>query len=849
MNADNADKTVKSAFFFFTISIYYFMRIKHLIPVLALALSACGGQNKTRLVENFNYDWKFSLEADSTAAAMDFNDGNWRALNLPHDWSIEGEFSDKNPAGAGCAALPGGYGVYRKHFTVGPNAKGKQIFLCFDGVYWQSTVYVNGKKVGFRPNGYVSFQYDISDVVNYGEDNVVTVTVDNIDMPNSRWYSGSGIYRNVYIKTVNFAHVSEAETFVSVADISGNSAKVNVSTMVTQEGEYAVSLIIKNPDGSVAGHATDNIKGGELVNLPTVSVNNPQLWSPESPNIYLAEVTILQDGKELDRYSTTFGIRSFSFDPENGFSLNGQLMKINGVCNHHDLGALGTAVNRRALERQLQILKEMGCNAIRTSHNPPAVELLNLCDSLGFIVMDEAFDMWAKRKSEHDYARYFVEWHERDLTDLIKRDRNHPSILMWSIGNEILEQWPNMDVDTLDIAQANILFNFMAQNSKALDGDQMHVSSMLCKKLVEMVKAIDPTRPVTAGNNETEPWNLLFKANALDIIGFNYHEYNWGEAFRQKFPNMPLIITESTSALQTRGHYIAPADTQYLWPVRWDIPFETEHHKCSAYDNVRAPWGSTHETTLKEYMKYPWCSGIFVWTGFDYLGEPTPYGWPSRSSYFGIIDLAGFPKDVYYLYKSLWTKDDVLHLLPHWNWNAGDTIDVVAYTNLKDVELFVNNKSYGKQNLNDSTLHLMWKVPFEAGELKAVGINADGSEVTEIIRTAAKAEKMSLTADRSQIASNGDDLSFITIDITDADGNIVPDACHKIDFAVSGPGEIIGLDNGDQVCHESFKGSSHSAFNGKCLCIIRSKRGERGTITLSAKANGLQDAEVKIETR
>ena len=825
------------------------MRIKHLIPVLALTLAACGGQQKTRLVENFNEGWKFSLEADSTAAAMDFNDESWRSLNLPHDWSIEGEFSDKNPAGAGCAALPGGYGVYRKHFTVEPSAKGKQVFICFDGVYWQSTVYVNGKKVGFRPNGYIGFEYNITDLVNYDADNVVTVTVDNVDMPNSRWYSGSGIYRNVYLKTLNENHIAEEETFVTTPEITEKKATVQMQTMVEGSGEFAVSLIIKNPDGSVAGHATDNITGGKVVNLPAVSVNNPQLWSPETPSIYLAEITILQNGKELDRYSTTFGIRDFSFDAGKGFILNGRQIKINGVCNHHDLGALGTAVNHRAIERQLQILKEMGCNAIRTSHNPPAPELLNLCDSMGFIVMDEAFDMWAKRKSEYDYARYFAEWHERDLTDLIKRDRNHPSVIMWSIGNEILEQWPNMEVDTLDIAQANILFNFMAQNSKAIDGNQMHVSSLLCKKLAEMVKSIDPTRPVTAGNNETEPWNLLFKSGALDIIGFNYHEYNWGEAFKQKFPGMPLIITESTSALQTRGHYIAPADTQYLWPVRWDIAFETEHHKCSAYDNVRTPWGSSHETTLKEYMKYPWCSGIFVWTGFDYLGEPTPYGWPSRSSYFGIIDLAGFPKDSYYLYKSLWTSDDVLHLLPHWNWNAGDTIDVVAYTNLKDVELWVNGKSYGKQNLNDSTLHIMWKVPYEAGEIKAVGINADGDEVSEIIRTAGQADRLLLSADRTQIAGDGYDLSFVTIDITDADGNIVPDACNMIDFEISGPGEIAGLDNGCQVCHESFKGSPHSAFNGKCLCIVRSKKGERGSITLTAKAQGLNDGDIKIEVR
>ncbi|MBQ5550160.1 MAG: DUF4982 domain-containing protein, partial [Bacteroidales bacterium] len=492
------------------------------------------------------------------------------------------------------------------------------------------------------------------------------------------------------------------------------------------------------------------------------------------------------------------------------------------------------------------------CNAIRTSHNPPAPELLNLCDSMGFLVMDEAFDMWARKKSPNDYAKYFAEWHERDLTDFIKRDRNHPSVIMWSIGNEILEQWHDISTDTLSIEKANLMFNFAAQLSKNDDQNktsEMHVNSLLCKKLVDIVKSIDSTRPVLTGNNETEPHNLLFKSNALDIIGFNYHEYNWGEAFKKKFPNMPLVITESTSALQTRGNYIAPADTQYLWPVRWDIPFETEHHKCSAYDNVRAPWGSTHETTLKEYMKYPWVSGIFVWTGFDYLGEPTPYGWPARSSYFGIIDLAGFPKDVYYLYKSLWTDDLVLHLLPHWNWKEGDIVDVIAYSNMKDVELFLNGESLGKQEHKEGDLHFMWKVPFKPGELKAVGHSIDDIEISDIVRTASSPSRLASSADRYSLAADGQDLSFITVDVVDAKGVRVPDANNMIKFTVEGPAEIVGLDNGDQCCHESFKGTQHSAFNGKCLCIVRSIRGNDGRVVVRATADGLEGTEVEIYTR
>ncbi|MBR4265897.1 MAG: DUF4982 domain-containing protein [Bacteroidales bacterium] len=826
--------------------------LKIFLPIAAAFVVGCSNSDTSvRTSENFNYDWKFSLQADSNAVTGDYDDSNWRVLNLPHDWSIEQDFSETALCGPGGGALPGGYGVYRKHFTIPAQDSVKQIFVCFDGVYWQSTVYVNGKKVGFRPNGYVSFQYDISEYLKFGEDNLISVTVDNSDQPNSRWYSGSGIYRNVYLKKVNKEHVIESETFVTTSDITDNSANVTISTQISGEGEYDIDIKVFNPDGTVAAKLNDNISANNLKTFNNLTVNNPLLWTPDSPKIYSAEIALSKNGKLLDNYKTTFGIRYFSFDNTDGFKLNGKVVRINGVCNHHDLGALGTAVNHTALKRQLRILKEMGCNSIRTSHNPPAVELLNLCDSMGFIVMDEAFDMWAKKKTVNDYGRYFAQWHEKDLTDFIKRDRNHPSVIIWSVGNEILEQWSDINTDTLDIAKANLMFNFAAQLSKGdSNSDSLHVNSLLCKKLVDLVKSVDPTRPVTTGNNETEPFNLLFKANALDIIGFNYHDYNWGEAFKQKYPSKPLIITEAVSALQTRGNYIMPADTQYLWPARWDLPFETPDHKCSAYDNTRAPWGSTHETTLKAFQKYPWVSGIYVWTGFDYLGEPTPYGWPSRSSFFGIIDLAGFPKDVYYLYQSLWRKDiDVLHLLPHWNWKQGETIEVWAYTNLKEVELFLNGKSLGKKSFENDKLHISWDVPFEKGELKAVGKNSKGEEVTAVVKTAETASKLVASVDGSEILADGADLSFVTFDITDDNGTLVPDACNMINFEISGAGEIAGLDNGDQNSHEKFQGNKHSAFNGKVLCIVKSKRGEKGTITLTAKADGLKDAVVTIKTK
>lgn len=819
---------------------------KILILLSVLTLLGCKTNiDNPRSVMCINDNWRFSLSADSNAVAIDFNDADWRTLDLPHDWSIEGNFAEDNPSTPGCGALPGGYGVYRKKLFLDNEDSAKQIFIHFDGVYWQSTVYVNGKKAGYRPNGYVSFEYDITPLVNFGEDNVIAVTVDNTNLPNSRWYSGSGIYRNVYLKKLDKHHIDESDIFIYSTGAKSDTINIKVDFPIQNNDE--TSITIYNPHGLKQFTNTFSNDSGYSITIST-PMTNPIYWSPDHPALYRAEIITRHNGKITDVLNIPFGIRYFKFDPDNGFTLNGKSMKINGVCLHHDLGALGAAVNRRALERQLQILKDMGCNAIRTSHNPPAPELLNLCDSMGFIVMDEAFDMWAKKKTVHDYSQHFAQWHEQDLTDFIKRDRNHPSVIMWSIGNEILEQWHDINTDTLDIAQANLMFNFAAQISQDnTQSDSMHVNSLLAKKLAQMVRSIDPTRPVTSGNNETEPTNLIFRSGAMDIIGFNYHEYNWGEKFRQKFPGKPLIITESTSALQTRDEYIFPADTQYLWPERWDKPFFRSGNQCSAYDNVRAPWGSTHETTLKEYMKYPWVSGIFVWTGFDYIGEPTPYGWPSRSSYFGIVDLAGFPKDVYYLYQSQWTDKDVLHILPHWNWNAGDNIAVWAYTNADEVELFLNNTSLGVRKKSDTdALHLSWNVEYAPGTLVAVG-KKDGRTFTDTVRTSSDPAKIIATPDRKTIKADGKDLCFITLDITDGNGVIAPNANNLIEFKVTGAATFVAADNGNPICHENFTKPIHSAFHGKCLCIIKSIKGQKGEITVTATSNGIKSAELKLK--
>lgn len=451
-------------------------------------------------------------------------------------------------------------------------------------------------------------------------------------------------------------------------------------------------------------------------------------------------------GKVVDRYETVFGLRTFRWDSATGFYLNDKPLKIKGVCLHHDLGCLGAAVNTRAIERQLRIMKEMGANAIRTSHNAPAPELLDLCDRMGLLVQDESFDMWERRKSPYDYARYFAEWHERDLTDEILRDRNHASVFMWSIGNEVLEQWSHADATELDLQAANLILNAGHAIDPALLKDTtLSRQSLITRHLAGIVKRLDTSRVVTAGCNEVNPANHLFRSDALDVLGFNYHE-RYFEPFLRNFPGKKLIVSESTSALMTRGYYEMPSDHIYIRPESWDKPFEAPEHVCSSYDNCHVPWGSTHEKTWHLVKTLPHVSGLFVWTGFDYLGEPTPYWWPSRSSFFGIVDLAGFPKDVYYMYKSEWTDEPVLHIFPHWNWKVGEPVDIWAYYNNADeVELYLNGKSLGVQQKTDSTYHVSWRVPFTPGTLRAVSRLGGKEVLVKEIHTAGEPARLVLT--------------------------------------------------------------------------------------------------------
>jgi beta-galactosidase len=542
----------------------------------------------------------------------------------------------------------------------------------------------------------------------------------------------------------------------------------------------------------------------------------PQLWSVQSPKLYKAITRVIVDGDVVDDYETTFGIRSFDFDSKKGFSLNGESLKIKGVCLHHDLGCLGAAFNVRAAERQLEIMREMGVNAIRTSHNPPAPQFLDLCDRMGFIVMDEMFDMWKKEKTDFDYSIYWDEWHKRDLEDFIKRDRNHASVMIWSVGNEIGEQW-----DTTGIA--------------------------ITKELVDIVHSLDKTRPITTANNDVGLGNSLIKSGALDVIGYNYNHTKF-EDFPITYPDKKFIATETTSALATRGHYDMPSDSVRVWPLAWDKVFTQGNtdNSVSAYDNVRAPWGSTHEETWKVVKKHDYLSGMFVWTGFDYIGEPTPYVWPSRSSYFGIVDLAGFPKDTYYMYQSEWTDKPVLHLFPHWNWTAGKDVDVWIYYNQADeVELFLNDKSLGIKKKTGDDLHVMWRVPFEAGVLKAISRKGGNEVLSKEIRTASKPYKIILEADRSNINATGKDLSFITVKVVDEKGTVVPDAQDLITFEVTGAGFIAGVDNGDPVSHESFKSNKRRAFHGLALLVVKSKT-HAGKIHVKGTSGGIQSAEIDI---
>jgi beta-galactosidase len=752
---------------------------------------------------SFDSGWKFHLGDVSGAEATAFDDSAWTSLDVPHDWSISLPFNQSSPTTFEGGYLDGGLGWYRKSFTLPATSSTKKVIVQFDGVYMDSTLYLNGVRVYARPYGYSSFEVDVTANAKFGAINVLAVKVNN-QTPSSRWYSGSGIYRHTWLKTVNPVRVAYTGTQVTTSIVSASSATVNVSVTV-QNGATADQVVTLTSSvrdaagtelGKVTSPATAVAAGKTATVLGTVTVPNPKLWSPAAPNLYSALTTVSVADAEVDTYTTPFGIRSFAFDANTGFSLNGKGLKINGVCNHHDLGALGSAVSYRAMEKRLQLLKDMGANAFRTSHNPPAPELLDLADRMGFLVMAEAFDCWYAGKHTYDYGRFFKQWADTDISDFVSRDRNHPAVIIWSIGNEV--------------AQA---------------GDKTAV-----QELINDIRAKDTSRVITQAY---AAWVNASDITGLeDIVGINYAPDRY-DSVHTAHPTYKMIGSETSSAFRSRGVYAGGNNQE------------------SSYDDSAAGWGHTAETSWKNVNSRAWIAGEFVWTGFDYIGEPTPYEWPSKSSYFGIIDSADFPKDIFYFYQSKWNASGpaMVHVVPmNWtDWTVGKAVKVLVYTNADSVELFLNGQSQGSKTMDPAAAKLQWSVPFATGTLEAKATKGGAVVATDKVQTAGAAAALTSDADRSSIAADGRDLSYIEVNIVDAQGIVVPRAGNKIDFTIEGPGTLVGLDGGDSTNHDSYKGTSHAAFNGKLMAIVRSTT-TAGTITLKASSGSLASSSVVITT-
>ncbi|MBN2085202.1 MAG: DUF4982 domain-containing protein [Anaerolineales bacterium] len=764
--------------------------------------------------KNWNGGWKFNLGEVERGADPALDDGAWRKLDLPHDWSIALPFREESPSGTGGGYLDGGVGWYRKTFTVPAAWRGKRVFVQFDGAYMDSRVWVNGVLLGARPYGYISFAYDLTPHLKTGEPNILAVRLEN-DQPTSRWYSGSGIHRNVWLAVLDPLHIDWCGLFVHARKVETAAAILRVRARVCNQAAAAcpasIRIEIFAPDGKrVVTHASDDREiaadGTADFDL-AMPVADPRLWSTDGPNLYMLRAEIVSGGRIADSYKTAFGIRTFAMDSEEGFSLNGRRLKLQGVCLHHDLGALGAAVNPRAIQRQLEIMQAMGCNAVRTSHNPPDPALLDLCDRMGMLVIDEAFDAWEEsNKAANDYHRFFGEWAERDIRDMVRRDRNHPSIVMYSIGNEIRDVMTERGVQ-------------------------------LTRKLSEWVRMEDSTRLITHGSNYNE--QATAAAAEVEAVGYNYNTHLY-DMHHAQFPRWKMYGSETSSAVRTRGVYKNPEEKNVL--AGPDL-------QCSSYDNSVVDWGSSAELSWKLVHSRKFIAGEFIWSGFDYLGEPTPYAWPAKSSYFGIVDTCGFPKDIYYFYRSRWQDQPMLHLLPHWNWREGDTVVVWAYTNCEEVELFLGRGSLGVRRFEaEGAEHLEWKVPFRPGVLRAVARRGGRVAARAETRTAGSPAAVRLSADRNLIYADGSDLAFVTAEVVDRMGVVVPDADNRVRFAVKGPGKIAGVDNGDPICHEPYQAAERSAFHGKCLMIVRTT-GRAGTIKISGMADGLNTGAVSIKSK
>ena len=825
------------------------------------------GSNSDR-TQNFDSDWKFNLGDVSNAQTPTFDDSKWRTLSLPHDYSIEQEYSQSLEAESGY--LPGGVGWYRKNFTLGEEAKGKRIRIDFDGVYMNVTVYVNGKEVGTHPYGYTPFSFDITDYISYDKENTIAVKVDH-QTPSSRWYSGSGIYRSVSLTTTNDVHVDLNGIKVESNNLAKEAQNVTVTHTVFKKGE--------KPDKAIGTFTTEaqEIGAGKKAEISaTVPVKNPELWSVENPALYTIRTEVKAGDKLLDSYDTEYGFRYLNFDTETGFQLNGKNVKLKGVCMHHDQGALGAVANRRAIERQVEILQEMGCNSIRVTHNPASKDLIEVCNEKGVLVIEEVFDGWhrAKNGNNNDYSAWFdkvieenntilgkedgMTWAEYDLKAIMKRDLNAPSVIEWSLGNEIQE------------------------------GAGGTGYAERADKLIAWAKEVDENKTLTIGSNAVKRGDAeqvsigdkLTKAGGTS--GTNYSDGASYDKIHKEHPDWKLYGSETASSINSRGIYSVTGNQE-----------ATSDQQLTTYDNSRVNWGALASAAWYDVIQRDFVAGEYVWTGFDYIGEPTPWNgtdagakgtWPSpKNSYFGIIDTAGFPKDSYYFYQSQWNEDvNTLHVLPAWNEdvvkkNADGTVPVVVYSDAKEVELFFTpadggkKKSLGKQTFktektdagytyqvlengkkNHKDLYMEWQVPYEAGTLEAVAKDAKGNVIKDtegrsVVKTTGEEAKLSAKADRDSIQADGKDLSYITVDVTDKDGNIVPDAANRVTFDVEGAGKLVGVDNGSSPDHDFYKSDNRQAFSGKVLAIVQSTE-KAGEITVTAKADGLESSTVKINT-
>ena len=812
----------------------------------SLAAEAGDGLSAGRDRRVFDAGWQFFKGEAQGASERIFDDSGWRRLDVPHDWSIEGPFDSSNPSGAQGAYLPCGIGWYRKSFrlpAVGPN---RMASIDFDGVQMNSEVWINGHRLGQRPYGSIGFQYDLTPYLDPAGDNLLAVRVDNSLQPAARWYTGSGINRHVWLMLTDKLRVEQWGIQISTPQVSRERAEVRVRTEMrngyAQAKQVRVIQSIVNRGGEVVAASTRDVglageAGGECEE--SLVLAGPEYWSPDTPYLYTLR-TELRDGSQVvDRCETRFGVREAHFDPMRGFLLNGEKVILKGVCNHDDLGPLGTALWDRALDRRLMMLKQMGCNAIRTSHNPPPPELLDSCDRLGFLVIDETFDEWHKGwafengalvcgekptgKAKFGYHLYFDKWADSDLSAHLRRDRNHPSVILWSIGNEIPEAQKNGELETL-------------------------------KRLRDICHRLDPSRPVTVGCNQIAGANASGFADLLDVVGYNE---GGGSCFQYetdhvRYPQRAFYASEAPHSLQTRGeyrtlsHYPEPAHQPPHLTAEEVFP-ETSDRYASSYDNAGVRISARDSWRLSKTL--PFLAGEFRWTGFDYLGESG--GWPRVIGNFGIIDLCNFPKDTYSFYQSQWTTRPMVHLLPHWTWpgKEGTLIPVWCYTNCDSVELFLNGKSLGQRQFSSAAdMHLQWLVPYQPGELKAVAIKNGQPAATTVTRSAGCPARLVLAADETEMTADPHDLSYVTVRVVDEAGNLVPQAANRVDLKLSGPGRLLAVGNGDPLNHENFQGDSIRAFHGLALAIIAAT-GEAGEMLLTASSEGLPTLSLSLRSQ